>query len=141
MQRTQSTAVHFVCLQKKPASASILLMTLHNSRRTAEERKRLELRHRFWILIPSQNMDRVIHFGKFKGAKKKPFPDIRRPYGAISGSSITCQNVGKISRYHEKKSILLQQTSPYNCKCWQVSVTRRIITQNIAKPPTEDTVS
>jgi hypothetical protein len=46
-------------------------MTLHNSRRTAEERKTLELRHRIWILIPSQNMDGVIRFGQFKGARKK----------------------------------------------------------------------
>lgn len=159
MQRTQSTAVHFVCSQKKSASASILLMTLHNSRRTAEESKKLELRHRFWILIPSQNMDRVIHFGQFKGArKKKPFPDIRHPYGTISGSSISCQNVGKISTKHHgiiKKSRYVSSRleitlnvgkSPsdltYNHpERWRAAKRRHgIITQNGGKSPPDFTI-
>jgi hypothetical protein len=66
-----------VCLQKKPASDSILLMTLHNSRKTAEERKTLELRRRFFIVMLLLNMGGVIRFGHFKGIRKtQPFPDI-----------------------------------------------------------------
>ena len=58
---------------------SISVVVGGNSRRTTEERKTLELQYtrRFWILIISQNMDRVIQFLQFKEARKtQPFPDV-----------------------------------------------------------------
>ena len=113
--------VTLVCLQNTPSWPLVLLMTLYNSRRTTEGKKRKRFIYdtdfEFWFC--HTKWKKSFQFDQFKGTRKTDsFSDIWYPYGSICGASTSrhkvCKSPSNLVVSKLRKLLSLHQTSRYH---------------------------